>query len=110
MKTVVLAESYAIQPLERDLIIAFFDAEEPPFFLGTTMGSLRFVEDHCQDMRFAAVIITDLIGHDATDCHLPISGIIKTFVPQLRKLSDVIGAESNGTLHGIVEAAATEAK
>lgn len=109
-KTLVIAETYALRPLERDLIIAFFDAEEPPFYLGTTMGSRRFVEDHCQDIRFAAVIISDLIGHDATDCDLPIPGFVKTFVPQLRKLVAVMGAETSGIFPGIVEAAAIEAK
>ena len=109
-KTLVLAETYALRQLERDLIIAFFDAEEPPFYLGTTMGSRRFVEDHCQDMRFAAVIISDLIGHDATDCDLPIPGVVKTFVPQLRKLVAVMGAETSGIFPGIVEEAANEAK
>jgi hypothetical protein len=109
-KTLVLAEAYALRPLERDLIIAFFDAEEPPFYLGETMGSRRFCEDYCQQLRFAAVIISDLIGHDATDCHLEIPGVVKTFVPQLRKLVAVMGAETNGTFPGIVEAAAKNAR
>ncbi len=109
-KTLVLAETYALRPLERDLIIAFFDSEEPPFYLGETMGSRRFVEDHCQGMRFAAAIISDLIGHDATDCDLPIPGVVKTFVPQLRKLVAVMGAETSGIFPGIVEEAANEAK
>ena len=68
----VLASHYALQPLERDLIIAFFDAEEPPFFLGKTMGSRRFCEDYCGDTHFAAVIVTDLVGHDVTDLSLPV--------------------------------------
>lgn len=45
-KTLVIAEAYALRPLERDLIIAFLDAEEPPFFLGETMGLRRFCEDY----------------------------------------------------------------
>ena len=48
---IVLAGHYALQPLERDLIIAFFDAEEPPFFLGRTMGSRRFVRGLLQGHR-----------------------------------------------------------
>jgi hypothetical protein len=59
----VLASHYALRPLGRDLIIAFFDAEEPPFYLGPTMGSRRFVEDHCEGMRFAAVCsVASVIG------------------------------------------------
>jgi hypothetical protein len=108
-KTLVLAETYTLRPLDRDLIIAFFDSEEPPFFLGETMGSRRFCEDYCQNIRFAAVIISDLIGHDATDCDLAIPGIIKTFVPQLRKLVAVMGAETDSTFPDIVEAAANVA-
>jgi hypothetical protein len=106
----VLASHYALQPLERDLIIAFFDAEEPPFYLGKTMGSRRFVEDHCEGMRFAAAIITDLVGHDATDCDLQIPGAVKTFLPHLRKLVAVMGAETDATFPAIVEDAAKNAK
>lgn len=109
-KTLVLAEHYAGRPLERDLIIAFFDAEEPPFYLSKTMGSRRFCEDYCGGIHFAAVIISDLIGHDATDCQLEIPGVVKTFVPQLRKLVAVMGAETNSTFPGIVEAAAKDAR
>jgi aminopeptidase YwaD len=87
----VLASHYVLHPLERDLIIAFFDAEEPPFYLGKTMGSRRFVKDHCKDIRFAAAIITDLVGHDATDSDLPIPGLVKTILPHLKKLVAVMG-------------------
>ena len=104
----VLASHYALHPLERDLIIAFFDSEEPPHFLGRTMGSRRFCEDHCGDIDFAAVIVTDLVGHDATDSDLPIPGAVKTLLPHLRKLVAVIGAESDGAFPSIVEAASRE--
>ncbi len=105
-----IAMEYAQRPLDRDLIIAFFDAEEPPFYLGVTMGSRRFCEDYCGGIRFAAVIITDLIGHDATDCELEIPGLVRTFMPRLKKLIAVMGAETNATFPGIVEAAANEAR
>ena len=59
-----IAEAFVGSPLERDLIIAFFDAEEPPFFRSQYMGSTRFFEDHCAGIQFAGVIVTDLIGHD----------------------------------------------
>lgn len=32
-------------PFARDVIIAFFDAEEPPYFLGAEMGSTRLLVD-----------------------------------------------------------------
>lgn len=106
---IVLADHYSLNPLERDLIIAFFDAEEPPFYLGKTMGSRRFVEDHCGDIRFAAAIITDLVGHDATDCDLAIPRPLKTLLPHLKKLVAVMGAETDGTFPMIVESAAKNA-
>ena len=90
---IVLADHYSVDPLERDLIIAFFDAEEPPFFLGKTMGSNRFCEDYCADIQFAAVIVTDLVGHDAD---LPIPEPAKKLLPHLKKLIAVMGAESAG--------------
>jgi hypothetical protein len=55
-----IAEEYVLRPLERDLVIAFFDAEEPPFFLGDTMGSRRFCEDHCRDTRFVADVMEEI--------------------------------------------------
>jgi hypothetical protein len=106
---ILLADHYSENPLERDLIIAFFDAEEPPFFLGKTMGSRRFCEDYCTDIQFAAVIVTDLVGHDATDSNLPIPDAVKTLLPHLKKLVAVMGAESDGNFPEIVEAAAKRA-
>ena len=106
---ILLADHFSLHPLERDLIIAFFDAEEPPHFLGKTMGSRRFVEDYCGSIRFAAAIITDLVGHDATECKLPIPGPVKTLLPHLKKLVAVMGAETDGTFSAIVEAAAKNA-
>lgn len=106
----VLAGHYVHHPLERDLIIAFFDAEEPPFFLSRTMGSRRFVEDYCDGIDFAAAIVTDLVGHDATDVDLPVPASIMALMPHLKNLVAVIGAESNGTFPAIVEAASKEAK
>lgn len=105
----VLADHFSLHPLERDLIIAFFDAEEPPHFLGETMGSRRFCEDYCGDIDFAAVIVTDLVGHDveATDLGLP--ALASKAMPHLRKLIAVMGSESDGTFPRIVEAAAKNA-
>ena len=107
---ILLASHYALQPLERDIIVAFFDAEEPPFFLSKTMGSRRFCEDYCGDINFAAVIVTDLVGHDATDLDLPVPGAVMACLPHLKRLVAVMGAESDGTFPAIVEAASKEAK
>lgn len=104
----VLADHYTNQPLERDLIIAFFDAEEPPFFLSSRMGSNRFVEDHCEGMKFAAAIITDLVGHDASldDLQLGIPKSANLLAPGISKLLAVMGAETDGTFPEIVKDAA----
>ena len=108
--TMELARYFKSQSLERDLIVAFFDAEEPPHFLGETMGSRRFCEDHCQGMQFAAVIVSDLIGHEATDNDLPFVSKAKFLFPHLRKLIAVMGAESDSFFPPILEAAAGKAR
>lgn len=106
----VLSEEYRQRPLDRDLIIAYFDSEEPPFFLGESMGSRRFCEDYCQDLRFAAVIVSDLIGHDFHPSDLGLPSILGTVMPHLRKLVCVMGAESSPAFPFIVSAAARRAK
>jgi hypothetical protein len=49
--------------LDRDLIIAFFDAEEPPYFLTDAMGSIYFFSSQRTE-EIACAIILDLMGHD----------------------------------------------
>ena len=103
-----IAEAFVNHPLERDLIIAFFDAEEPPYFLGPCMGSNRFFEDHCADIQFAGVIVTDLIGHD-----LDVSGGGNRFggkIPGMglatrhfKEFVFLMGAESDGVFPEVVE-------
>lgn len=110
-----IAEAFVGSPLERDLIIAFFDAEEPPFFRGPSMGSTRFFEDHCTSIQFAGVIVTDLIGHD-----LDVSGSLEQMgrkVPGIglatrhfRDIVFVLGAESDGVLPEVVEKVAAGRK
>lgn len=56
-----VAERIAASPLQRDVVIAAFDGEEPPFFLTESMGSTRFVTDHLEQVHLA--IIMDLIAH-----------------------------------------------
>ena len=48
---------------KRSIIFAFFDAEEPPNFMTTSMGSIRFFEDQREDDIHCAIIM-DLVGHD----------------------------------------------
>lgn len=53
--------------LERDVLIAIFDAEEPPHFRGETMGSERFFREHLSGPNdIHAAIIMDLVGHDVS--------------------------------------------
>lgn len=58
------------RPLERDVIIALFDGEEPPFFLTMDMGSMRFAEE-VMLQRPALAVVLDLVGHAV---ELPIPG------------------------------------
>jgi hypothetical protein len=57
------------QPRTRDIIVAVFDAEEPPYFLTPAMGSIRFYEDQQTD-RIDCAFIMDLVGHD-----VPVPGL-----------------------------------
>ncbi|MHC4742606.1 MAG: M28 family peptidase [Planctomycetota bacterium] len=50
--------------LARDVIIAIFDAEEPPHFRQETMGSIRFYKDQMNAEGLHAAIVMDLVGHD----------------------------------------------
>ena len=50
----------------RDVVIALFDAEEPPYFHSDAMGSTRFFHDHADARGFHAALILDLVGHDVT--------------------------------------------
>lgn len=68
-------------PTERPVIIAIFDAEEPPYFHTSAMGSSRFVADHVRRDVHAAVIL-DLIGHAVP-------------LEQIEDLVALMGAESH---------------
>jgi hypothetical protein len=57
-----VAETIATEPLQRDVLVVAFDAEEPPYFLGHDMGSIRFVEDVLTGPVHLAIIL-DLVGH-----------------------------------------------
>ena len=106
-----IAEEFAEGELQRDLIVALFDSEEPPHYAGKTMGSLRFYNDHCQGIQFAGVIISDLIGHDLklADLGVDIPGA-DLLLPHAGKTLFVLGAESDSAFPEIVEKAAAATK
>lgn len=106
-----IAEEFVNRPLDRDLIIALFDAEEPPHFMGKTMGSIRFHQDHCKGLEFAAVIVSDLIGHDLNlaDIGINLPGS-KLLMPHLHETVFITGAESDPVFPAIVEETARETK
>jgi Zn-dependent M28 family amino/carboxypeptidase len=64
-----VAEELLKQHRERSILIAFFDAEEPPHFLQPTMGSIEFYDQQLLRSVHAAIIL-DLVGHD-----LPVKGM-----------------------------------
>lgn len=89
-----VAEEAVRNPVESDIIVALFDAEEPPWFLGPDMGSIRFFNDHCRNIEFRGVLILDLIGHDvATRSFRP-----SMWIPRIRNMLFILGAESHSTM------------
>jgi hypothetical protein len=98
-----------LSSLERDLIVAIFDAEEPPHFLSPSMGSRRFWHDQLGSSPIHAALIMDLVGHD-----IPIEGMIPgaltgggSTVPDnpweaLKSLLFMTGAESHPDLAELV--------
>jgi len=82
------AESLQGGDRERSVVIAFFDAEEPPYFRQPSMGSIRFYEDQMTGPVHTAVIM-DLVGHDVP-------------APGLEDLLFILGAESDSSLEDVV--------
>ena len=77
----------------RDVVVALFDAEEPPYFLGPAMGSIRFCEDEADARGFHAAIVMDLVGHEFALAH-----------PELANLLGATGIESSGALPALAGA------
>ena len=75
--------------LERSIVFAFFDGEEPPHFLTPSMGSIRFYEDQ-RVHNFYCAIIMDLVGHDVP-------------IPTLEQLIFITGMESNKKLATVIK-------
>jgi hypothetical protein len=83
-----VADRLSSLTLERDLIIAFFDAEEPPHFMTETMGSINFYNSQRTE-EIACAVILDLMGHD-----VPIEGF--------EDLLFVTGMESHSQLESVI--------
>ncbi|MBM3288675.1 MAG: M28 family peptidase, partial [Candidatus Hydrogenedentes bacterium] len=75
--------------LHRDIVFAFFDAEEPPHFLEPSMGSIHYYE-HQRDEPIHCAVVLDLLGHGVP-------------VPDHEDLLFVLGMESDKDLAGVIE-------
>ena len=95
----------AIKPgqLKHDLIVAIFDAEEPPYFLTDGMGSIQFYEHQTDRRGFHAAVISDLIGHDVS-----LRSLGKDTPEAIRRLLCVLGAESHPSLPALIDATPTQ--
>jgi hypothetical protein len=99
--------------LGRDVVIALFDAEEPPYFHSGEMGSLRFYEEEMDDRGVHAALIMDLMGHDVP-VPARLEGALKSmpdlsetavddFLVRFASLLFVSGAESSPALQFILD-------
>lgn len=89
--------------LGRDLVFAFFDAEESPFFGTPQMGSLRFMNEQAAGVDFACGVILDMVGHPAETG----SRLVEFLFPASRELIFVTGTESGEGLPPVLEQAAS---
>ena len=94
------------QALERDLVVALFDAEEPPYFCSPAMGSIRFWEDQQDGRPVHAAVIMDLVGHDVGIGSVA-PGPIPTLNQALAPLLFITGIESHTGLRHVHERAGT---
>ncbi len=101
-----ISETLMKKSPERSTIVAFFDAEEKPYFLTENMGSTRFCNDHCNGIDFACVVILDMIGHDFQVGIPPVD----FFIPGIKQLLFILGSESHLQLPAIVKHASSKAK
>jgi hypothetical protein len=87
--------------------VAIFDAEEPPYFGTSAMGSIRFYEDQLKPKGVHAALIMDLVGHDicipgSTFGKIPSLSGKDISIPFLHNLLFITGAESNQGLVDVV--------
>lgn len=76
-----VASRLVSRPPARPIVVAIFDAEEPPYFHTQQMGSIRFVEDQLGRNAHAAVIL-DLIAN-------------RVRAPGLEAMVGIMGCESH---------------
>ncbi|MCH7228739.1 M28 family metallopeptidase [Haloferula sp. A504] len=88
--------------LERDLIVAIFDAEEPPHFQMATMGSNRFYEDQLDGRGVHFALISDLVGHDVSLPASALGGLAAKAAAPIAPLTFATGVESHPELPGIM--------
>jgi hypothetical protein len=94
-----VAEELIRQKPGREVVIALFDAEEPPYYLSPAMGSIRFFQDHADHRGFQSALIMDLVGHDVP---MPLPAFQDMF-PNFGKLLFLTGAESHPALGPIIQ-------
>lgn len=87
-----LARRWREGQLPRDVVFAFFDAEEPPYFLSPAMGSVHFYH-HQRSGPVHCAVVLDLVGHAVP-------------IPGLDDLLFITGIESDPALPAAVEAMA----
>jgi hypothetical protein len=91
--------------LRHDVVVALFDAEEPPYYLTPSMGSIRFYEDQTDRRGFHAALISDLVGHDVA-----LRSLGDATPEDIRRLVCVLGAESHPSLTRLVDQTSTPAE
>lgn len=92
------AETLQAMTLGRDIVIALFDAEEPPYFHTREMGSTHFFHHQCRHENIHAAVIMDLVGHDVELPLRGLSGWNHTFA----NLLFMTGAESHAAFPQII--------
>ena len=97
--TLSIAEHLRAEPPAQDVLVALFDAEEPPYFLSQAMGSVRFVLEQMDRRGVGCALIQDLTGHDVS---LPVPVVGSVTLPKIRDLLFMTGAESHPLLANVV--------
>ena len=93
------AEKLKTLRLQRDVVIAIFDAEEPPYFHSENMGSKRFYREQAKPEGFHCALVMDLVGHDV---ELPLPGLGE-IGDAIAGLLFVTGAESHAAFPQVVK-------
>ena len=88
----------AAEPLQRDLVVLLFDAEEPPYTGTDRMGSIAFYHQQMDARGVHALVVQDLTGHQVG---MP-SGGRELRLPLIRHLVFAMGAESHPALAAVL--------